>query len=203
MKQSKLLVLALAGLVLSFAAVPVRAQKALHNDDAALSFFGQFSNSVNGNGISLHSGDSLGVQGAFRHTYHWWLGYEANYGYTRFSEYYSTHVYSFQHNLHEIGGAYLVQAPSSFAGLHPFATGGVSVLIFSPTLNGGQQAPWQARPAVTFGAGVNHPILRSNFGVRAQYRALFYKAPDFGEASLNTGSFRMTSEPTIGFYLKF
>lgn len=177
-------------------------QKVDHHDDASLSAFGQFSNTVSGNGISLRAGSSAGVRGAFRHTYSKWLGWEAGYGYTRFAEHYSGQPYSYQHNLHEISGDWVGSPDVSFAGFKPFVDAGVSALIFSPTLNGGQNVPWQAKAAVNYGAGIDRR-LGSNFGFRLQYRGLFYKAPDFGRSYLNTGSFRQTAEPTVGFYMHF
>jgi hypothetical protein len=182
--------------------VLAHAQKALRNSDIALSVFGQFTSSVNGNGISLNTSDSLGVQGAFRHTYHWWLGYEGAYGYTRFTEYYSGRPFSYQHNLHEFSGAYLVHGPKVL-GLEPFATLGASALIFSPSLNGGQGVPWQGRPGLNYGVGVNYALLSSHVGIRAQYRGVFYKAPDFSRSYLETDSSRLTSEPMIGMYVRF
>lgn len=180
----------------------VHAQAILRNKDIALSGFGQFTSDVSGNGISLRATKSVGAQGAFRHTYHWWLGYEAAYAYTRFSENYSGRPFSYQHNMHEFSGSYLVQGPKVL-GFQPFATVGVSALIFSPSLNGGQNVSWQGKPALNYGLGVNYDLLTSHLGVRAQYRGLYYKAPDFGQAILNVNSFRETSEPMVGVYARF
>ncbi|MBT9331663.1 porin family protein [Paracidobacterium acidisoli] len=178
------------------------AQQVLRNSDVSLSAFGQFSSDVSSNGIQQTTTKSLGGQAAFRHSYHWWLGYEASYGYTRYAERYTGQVFSYQHNAHEFGGTYLVQGPHAL-GLQPFGGVGVSALIFSPSLNGGQHAEWQGRTAVNFTVGINHPLLTNHIGVRLQYRGLYYKAPDFGQVALKTNSFRITSEPTVGVYLKF
>ena len=182
--------------------LPARAQHPLHNSDISLSVFGQFTSTVSGNGITQSTTDSVGGQAAFRHSYHWWLGYEGSYAYTRFNEYYTGQPYSYQHNLHDFGGTYLLTAPG-LLGLHPFAGVGASALIFSPSLNGGQNASWQARPALNFTVGVNQALLTSHFGIRIQYRGLYYKAPDFGNPALTTNSFRLTSEPMIGAFLRF
>ena len=202
-KRMKLFCAVAAGLLLAAGASSAVGQKALHHDEVSLSAFGQFTGSASGNGITNTTGDSLGFRGAFRHSYHWWLGYEASYGYTRFTEHYAGQPFGVQHNMHDINGSYLVSTPTSVLGFQPYGLAGVSLLDFSPTLNGGQRAPWQAKAAFSYGLGVDHPLILPNFGVRVEYRGLFYKAPDFGSAQYNTGSFRNTAEPSIGFYARF
>jgi hypothetical protein len=191
-----------AVLFLTSSGAVAHAQKALRNDDISLSVFGQFTSTVTGNGITQRTSNSAGAQAAFRHTYHWWLGFEGAYGYTRFTEFYSNRPFSYQHNLHEFSGSYLVQG-HKFFGFEPFATVGISALIFSPSLNGGQGVPWQGKPALNYGVGVNYALISSHFGVRAQYRGIYYKAPDFSRSYLMTGASRQTSEPMVGLYVRF
>jgi hypothetical protein len=179
-----------------------QAQKALHNDEASVDGFYQFTSSASGNGITDTASKSLGGEASFRHSFHPLLGYEISYDYSRFTEYYTGQVFGYQHNLHVFNGSYYVHAGQAF-GLQPFAVAGISAVIFSPTLNGGQNVPWQARPGANFGAGVDLPLVAHAIGVRLQYRGLFYQAPDFGQTKLTTGSYRLTSEPTAGFYLRF
>ena len=197
--------LLLAAVVLAVAAASARsaqAQSILKNSEVSLSGFAQFSTDTSGNGVTDDPTRSAGGQVAFRHSYHWWLGYEASYGYTRFAERYSGQPYSYQHNTHDFAGSYLVTGPSAF-GFRPFALAGVSALVFAPSLNGGQNVSYQGRPAFNFGVGVNKALLSGHFGIRIQYRGLFYKTPDFGQAALNTNSFRSTSEPMAGVYVRF
>lgn len=179
-----------------------RAQSYLKNSDVSVSVFGQFSPRTSGNGITDTPTVSVGGQAAFRHSYHWWLGYEGSYNYTRFAERYSVLPYTLQHNTHEFAGSYLVTAPGVL-GLHPFVFGGLSALVFSPSLNGGQNASYQGELAENFGGGLNWAILSSHFGVRLQYRGVYYKTPDFNQARLDTGTSRLTSEPMAGIYLRF
>jgi hypothetical protein len=192
------LILAVAGATASSA----QAQNILRNSEVSLSGFAQFSPDTSGNGITDKPTTSAGGQAAFRHSYHWWLGYEASYGYTRFAERYSGQPFTYQHNMHDFAGSYLVSGPSAL-GFRPFALAGVSALVFSPSLNGGQNVPFQGRPAFNFGVGVNKALLTDHFGIRVQYRGLFYKTPDFGKAALNTGTSRLTSEPMVGAYVRF
>ena len=182
-----------------------QAQKVLRNDDASVGGFYQFTSTASGNGISDTASRSLGGEASFRHSFHWWLGYEASYDYTRFSDFYSGQAFGYQHNLHQFNGDYYVHGPKAF-GIQPFAVAGVSAVVFSPTLNGGQNTPWQIRPGANFGAGINYPLLTSHLGVRLQYRGAYYEAPDFspnGLPTLSTNSYRLTSEPMAGVYIRF
>lgn len=179
------------------------AQNILRNSEVSASVFAQFTSDVSGDGVSVRSTHSAGGQGAFRHSYHWWLGYEASYNYTRFADYYSGQPFSIQHNTHEFAGSYLVTTPVSVLGLKPFASAGVSAVVFSPSLNGGQNVSYQAKPGANFSVGVDYPLLTSHFGLRVQYRGVFYPTPDYNEAELKTGTNRLTSEPMAGLYLHF
>jgi opacity protein-like surface antigen len=199
-KLACLCLASLAGLLLSPAA---QAQKALTNNDLSFDGFYQFTSTASGNGISDRASKSAGGAAAFRHSYHWWLGYEASYEYSRYTEYYTGQVFGIQHNQHEFSGSYYVHGPHTISGIQPFAIAGASAVIFSPSLNGGQNVAWQARPGINYGAGVNVPLLSSYFGLRVEYRGLFYQAPDFGQAKLTTNAWRNTSEPTAGIYFRF
>jgi hypothetical protein len=176
----------------------------LKNLEGAVNVFGQFSGTSNGNGIQDNPTDSLGLLATVRQSFHPWLGYEVNYGYTRFSERYSTVPFAVQNNLHEVSGAYLLQGPTiPFLGLQPFGAVGVGALIFLPTTTGGQKYNQQTRVPLLYELGVNYPILTSHLGLRFQYRGLLYKTPDFNSASLTTNARRQTSEPSVGAYLRF
>ncbi|GGH03272.1 outer membrane beta-barrel protein [Silvibacterium dinghuense] len=201
LSAARLALFALAGAVMLVPAA--KAQNILKNSSAAVSGFAQFTGTTTGDGITDRPTRSAGAQGAFRKSYHWWLGWEASYGYTRFAEYYTGQSYSYQHNMHEFGGSYLVQAPIGVLGFKPFALAGVSAVVFSPSLNGGQNVSWQGRTGVNFAGGIDKALLTDHFGIRVQYRGVFYKTPDFNETALTTGTSRLTSEPMAGVFLKF
>ena len=181
---------------------PAKAQTYLKNSEFGLSAFGQFTGSSSGNGIDVDPQASIGGQVTFRHVYHPWLGYEAGYGYTRFTDNYSSYPFGVQHNVHEFEGSYLLSAPG-LLGIKPFGLAGVSALLYSPSLNGGQRASAQARPAITFGLGADFPLLTSHFGLRVQYRALLHPTPDYGDAIFKTDTWRISNEPAVGAYLHF
>jgi hypothetical protein len=178
----------------------------LRNFDGALSAFGQFSGTTNGNGIEDKPTYSTGVLATARQSLHFWLGWEVNYGYTRYAERYKTPTYGIQvqENMHEVTGAYLVQGPTiPILGLQPFGAVGVGALVFLPTTVGGQRYSQQYRVPILYEVGVNYPILTSHLGVRVQYRGLSYKTPDYNSEQTTTGARRQTSEPSVGAYFRF
>ena len=176
----------------------------LKNLEGGVNIFGQFSQSSNGNGVQDSPTDSLGVVASVRQSFHPWLGYEINYGYTRFSEHYSTTPFGVQNNVHEATGAYLLQGPTiPILGLQPFGAVGVGGLLFLPTTVGGQKYNQQWRVPLLYEVGVNYPIFTSHLGLRLQYRGLVYKTPDFNSAQLTTNTRRQTSEPSVGAYFRF
>jgi opacity protein-like surface antigen len=182
---------------------PAMAQT-LKNLEGAVNIFGQFSGTSSGNGVQDSPTDSLGVLATVRQSFHPWLGYEVNYGYTRFSERYSTIPFGVQNNVHEVSGAYLLQGPTlPILGLQPFGAVGVGGLIFLPTTVGGQKYNQQWRVPLLYELGVNYPIITSHLGLRLQYRGLVYKTPDFNSALITTNARRQTSEPSVGAYLRF
>ena len=191
----------LLGAMSLLASAPAQAQQALKNSDISVDGFYQFTQTVSGNGITDTPSKSGGGAVTFRHSYHWWLGYEAGYGYTRYHEDYTGVPFGIQHNQHDFSGSYYVHGPTIL--VQPFALVGVSAVLQAPSLNGGQNVSHQWEPGVNFGVGANVPLLTSHFGLRVEYRGIYYKAPDFGEPTLQTGAYRVTSEPMVGAYLRF
>lgn len=176
--------------------------KKFDNFDAAVSLFGQLTSQSSGNGITDKPSKSMGGIGSFRQTFSALKGYEVNYSYTRFSEFYSDQVFAVQNNVHEVTAAYLIHAPR-FLGLQPFAAAGGGWLVFLPTTTGGQQYSQQYRPTFLYELGANYPLLTSRLGLRFQYRGLIYSTPNFNQSFLQTNSHRQTSEGALGLYLRF
>ncbi len=185
----------------AFLVSSAQTQKTPGSSDVAIEGLFEFTPTVSGNGITVRASKAGGGGAYFRHSYHWWLGYEAGYTYTRFSEFYTGQIFGYQQNLHDFSGSYYVHRTTAF-GLESFATAGISALIFSPSLNGGQNVGWQAQPGINFSGGVNVP-LREHFGARVQYRGVFYQTPNFSRPQLTTNTWRITSEPEAGIYFRF
>ena len=60
----------------------------------------------------------------------------------------------------------------------------------------------QTRPTFVYGIGVDLPVF-SHFSIRAEYRELAFKQPDFNLTGLKTDAFGFLSEPSIGVAYRF
>lgn len=177
--------------------------------DVSVSAIGQFATKTEANGIHQSETYSGGVLASFRQSYKPWLGYQADYAYHLSSDRYSTgsaSLASVPHDTHEATLSYLYKAPRVWD-FEPFAYAGGGAVIFSPA---GVSQSTQARAAGVYGAGVDYipgELRRANSrvqaGIRLQYRGLTYDAPNFEQASMNTDSWRTTSEPAAGFFLRW
>jgi hypothetical protein len=171
--------------------------------DAALSGFAQISAATNGNSIREDTSESIGGLASFRQPYKPWLGYELNYGYTRYSEFYAKGVTTVRNHVHEFTAAYLLQTPTGYYGFKPFLTFGTGIIVFAPTSAGGHGRSSQTLPVFVYSLGFNHLVLSDHIGIRVQYRAVKYKTPSFNEVQLDSERLRTTMEPAIGAYFRF
>lgn len=170
--------------------------------DGALNVFAQISHSANGNSIRVDTTESIGGLASFRQPYRPWLGYEIDYGFTRYSESYNKTLGGrVTNDSHEITGAYLIQMRQPYYGLQAFATIGLGLMAFQPSPSHGY--PTQLLPAFVYSLGVNHLVLSDHIGIRVQYRALKYKTPNFNQVLLDSHTLRTTMEPSIGVYYRF
>lgn len=150
-----------------------------------------------------------------------WLGYNVNFGYSRFAERYSSGfasiptgvpnanpIYDFAQgsirtNMYELTGAYSIEGPATSRWSTSAQLGGGG-LFFLPTHDPSPYAE-QFRLAMVFGVGIEYKLSR-HFGLRAEYRGLFYKNPDFKNSDTPipiTKLFTVTSEPTISLVYSF
>jgi opacity protein-like surface antigen len=165
---------------------------------------------------------SAGVLGTLHQSFRPWLGYNVNLGYTRFSENYSygsalvpsnnstvvRPVSSFSQgtigtNMYELTIAYVVEGPRNkrFSTFGQFGGGG---LFFLPTQSN-SPASQQTRPTMVFGVGMNYK-LTNHLDVRAEYRGLFYKGPDFAYSLSTfpiTKLFTVTNTPAVSLVYRF
>ena len=134
-----------------------------------------------------------------------WFGAEANYGYTRNSQNFITlgGPSSLQADFHEVTGALVAHIPVNVRSVRPYVLGGGGALVFDPTekfiVTGAER---QTRGAFVYGGGADFDITK-NFGVRAEYRGLVYKVPDFGLDTLNLDKFTHLAQPSVGFFVRF
>jgi hypothetical protein len=166
---------------------------------------------------------SAGFLGTFHQSFRPWLGYNVNFGYSRFSEKYSQGMYSpnpsappspyssFDYgsigdNMYELTGAYLVQGPRARRVDTFFQLGG-GVLSFLPTQD---PSPYwvEFRPVMVFGTGINYRF-SNHWALRGEYRGLFYKNPSFSgirtaDSDVPTVKlYTITHEPTMSIVYRF
>ena len=161
--------------------------------------------------VQLDASTTLGALVQVRYTKSPLLGAEFNYSYARFTENFSGSPFGttastptpfgVQTNASEYTVGYVAHLPSLF-GFQPFAGAGAGATAFKPTPLGGQSLPERARASYYYDVGVEDQFSRY-FGIRAQFRQVFYKAPDFGQNYLAINQQTITTEPTVGFYIKF
>ena len=176
--------------------------------DLGLGGFYQVTGASNGNFIRVDTTESGGALFSFRQPYRPWVGYEANLGFTRFSEAYNKDIVKVADNVTDLSFAYLLQSPTVY-GVQPFLTLGGGIIVFSPMgpitdLNAVTPPHFSSQllPEFVWGVGLNYPIL-SRLGARVQLRGLKYKTPDFGQVSLDSHKLRTTLEPTFSVYYRF
>lgn len=173
--------------------------------------------------------DSPGVTTTFHQSFKPWLGYNVNFGYSRFSENYSEGQswvpsktspqpaysnfaqVSIPTNVLDLTIAYLFHGPSGkkFSTFGQFGGGG---LFFLPTESSVAQfstpVRQQTRPAMIFGVGMNYKLTK-RLDLRAEYRGLFYKCPDFTLAPYDgvnlpiTKLFTVSNAPAVSLVYHF
>ena len=174
--------------------------------DISANLTGFFTDSTAGNGIVQTPTNSAGALVSGRFNFGRFSAVEANYSYTKNSQQYLLPFFNFtevQAGVHEVTGAYVLKL--GYGPFRPFLLAGGGILVFDPTSADNAllfAVSRQTRPAFLYGAGADFSINRL-LGVRAQFRGLVYKAPSFGESSLDTGSAVRTVEPSIGLIFKF
>jgi opacity protein-like surface antigen len=199
-----------AGLTAAVGAITAHAQT-----DVALSLYGAFHGTTNGNGTIQSPANSAGGMIELRHISNPLVGYEATYSFNRDNQVYSSSVATgtcvvgvpppcvppaaVSANAHEISGDWV--ASVHIANLRPFALAGVGLLFNQPA--GNQSNTTSAtKPVFLYGAGLDWGVL-PHLGLRFQYRGNLYKAPDLTRLYTSTNAFTHTSEPMIGAYFRF
>lgn len=190
-------------------AMLVLAPMAHAQTDVALSLYGAFNGTTNGNGTIQSPANSAGGIIEVRHISNPIVGYEATYSYNRDNQNYRSDCtgvtcttiapVTVSANAHEFTGDWV--ASVHIAMLRPFALAGVGLLFNQPS---GSQTNTnsETKPAFVYGAGVDWAVF-PHIGLRFQYRGNLYKAPDLTRLYTSTNAFTHTAEPMIGAYLRF
>jgi opacity protein-like surface antigen len=160
--------------------------------------------------VQVHSNTGIGGLVGYRFMLTPTSALEVNYGidYQNTIRYIvsNTNVVKVTARTQEISGAYV--RSFVFRKWNPFVEGGPAALIFLPVRNSGTTSidvKQQTTIAGMFGAGFAYEISPS-FDIRAEYRGLVTKVPDFGQGAgatntnLNTNRWYKPwiSEPVIG-----
>ncbi|MGB7602477.1 MAG: outer membrane beta-barrel protein [Candidatus Sulfotelmatobacter sp.] len=194
-------------LSLIFLSASARAQT-----DVALSIYGAFNGSTNGNGIQQSPANSAGGMVELRHISHPLIGYDVTYSYNRDNQSYFGSITnpcptsectitatSVSANAHELTGDYVVSV--KLANLRPFGLAGVGLLLNEP-VSGQSNTQSATKPVFVYGAGLDWGLV-PHLGLRFQYRGNLYKAPDLTTVYTSTGAFTHSSEPMLGVYFRF
>lgn len=161
--------------------------------------------------VKLKTSNTVGVLVTARYTKSAWLGFEGNYSYARYTENFSPlgdpnsggqTTGGIQTNASEYTLGYVAHIPTHYS-FQPFVSAGLGSIAFRPTNLGGQQLNTQARMAYYYSIGAEKAVFSPHFGLRAQLRQIFYKAPDFGQNYLTINHRTSSLEPGFGFYLRF
>jgi Outer membrane protein beta-barrel domain len=188
--------------------IAVSAVGALNSDSSGTAIVDGQSTTVN-----LHPGNTVGVLATIRYIKSPLLGFELNYGQARYTDTFTPFGVlpppgqpvlgaGVQQNAAEYTAGYVAHLRPLF-GFSPFASVGLGTIAFRPTPGGGEGLIKQARAAYYYSIGAEKTVFSPHFGVRVQFRQVFFKAPDFETNYLTIQQRTSTLEPGIGFYLHF
>ncbi len=157
--------------------------------------------------ISQHTTKSGGFLVGYSYQFNSWAGAEGNYGYTQntLNTFGSSGQSSIRSDFHEITGSFVAHIPVNYKGVRPYALAGAGALVFNPT-NEAKAANTgidrQTKGTFVYGGGVNFDVTRI-IGIRAEYRGLVYKAPDFKLEALNPDKVTHLAQPSVGIFFRF
>ena len=190
-------------LLLPFLAAAGRAQES--RQDVSLSVTGVFPPFIVGNDVQQTGTNGLGGLVSYRYMLTPRSGLEVNYQYAQNSQKYYT---SFQRirvhdRMQEFSGAYVYSL--NFKNFNPFVEGGPAGFIFSPLDDASTtaiDAKQSTQIGAIYGGGLAYEISPS-FDIRAEYRGLLMKTPNFGLSPQKVGRFYNVYNPTIGIAYHF
>lgn len=197
----------LVGSILFLMAMAVSAQET--RQEVSVQGAGFFTRGTTRNGTAYNATQTGGFLGTYRYHLTHWISAEAAYGYETNTEkylYLSSSSFRIQSGIHQFTGSLVVNLPSSpKSRLNPYVLAGGGALLFQPTSNqfnslSGAQS--QKEGAFVYGAGLNYAI-HKGISLRAEYRGLVYKTPDFGFGALTTNAVTHTAVPSLGLSFRF
>lgn len=202
-------------------APPSKFDKLMDKVDLAVQGAGEISTTVSGveqrdyntthSVLTIRPSSTVGELATIRFTAKPWVGFEFNFSNMRY-----TQDYTFvpppsqtiltggaQTGAHEVTLGYVAHLKYRPLGITPFLGAGGGTIKFHPTPFGGQGLPFQYRAVYYYQLGAEDNFPGSHFGMRVSFRQLIYLAPDFLQNYLTITRRTRTSEPTIGFFVRF
>jgi opacity protein-like surface antigen len=155
---------------------------------------------------------SAGFLIGYRYHLNSWFAVQGDYGYTRDTQKYFDPFFGetdIQTNIHQLTGEAVISAPAS-SRVRPYGLAGIGGLFFRPTNSpdnnfigiGNGSGNNQAKAAFVYGGGVDFDISKY-LALRAEYRGLIYKIPDFQLAGLASDNFTHLAQPSVGLVWRF
>ena len=184
------------GLLLAFGSF-VWAQEA--KNEVTIQGEGFFTKDSTGKGVENNPTYSGGFLAGYRYNLNHRFALEGDYDYFRNSQDYPKSDTKIKTNVSAITGAAVVKLPE-FKKVRPFALAGGGGIIFNP--HDAKSIETQARGAFVYGGGADVPITK-HVALRAEYRGLVYKAPDFDRGDLKTDKFTHSAVPSAGLVFTF
>ncbi len=204
-------------------AVVTPLQKQMDRIDFAISAAGEITNTVSGvekrdatttkSVLTIDPSSTVGELVTLRYTAKPYVGFEFNFGNSRYNQTYTfvpspssssnILVGGVQTNARELTLGYVAHLKYRPLGLTPFLGAGGGTIRFKPTPGGGQGLPPQYRAAYFYQLGLEGNFPDSHFGVRVGFRQLIYLAPDYIQNYLTITRRTSAYEPTVGFFVRF
>jgi opacity protein-like surface antigen len=167
---------------------------------------GFFTKDSSGREVSRRTTNTGGFISGYRYHLNRLLSAEANYGFDK-----NTHRYfsdggesRVKSDVHALTADLVVNLPLHVSKFSPYLLGGGGAIIFHPSGNSGRSfgADTQAKGAFLYGGGTDY-LLTRHFSLRAEYRGLVYRSPDFNVGTLNTYTWTHTAQPSAGVVYHF
>jgi hypothetical protein len=152
--------------------------------------------------VQVSANYGLGAMASYRFMLTPSSALEANYGITYQNTIHyviaNTNHYLVNTRTQEISAAYV--RSFNFRKYNPFIEGGPSAFVFLPIRNIGTtnlDVKQQTNIGFIYGGGIAYEISPS-FDIRAEFRGMVTKVPDFSDTQLNTNKWYNIYEPVIG-----
>lgn len=193
----------MAGLAMTAAAQESR-------QDVSISATGIFTPHTYGQGNQVYTDPALGALASYRFQVTPRSALEVNYAFSQYQTYLynssnTVQAYQVHTRQQEVSAAYVYSR--NYRRYNPFVEVGVGAVLLSGIRDFATQVIDAGRTTDIgglFGGGVAYELSPS-FDIRAEYRGLFVKTPDFGinKGAYSTGRYEVISTPAIGIAYHF